>query len=219
MQSHPLRFLFESMNILKYLILLSVLLSSTRLFSQSFPIKKGDLIGEWYSSNDDSLFFKADTLVLLKRTDSNVVLDRMCVSPDMARERGLLNCMEFVNLRFKPRNRFDMWLYEGYSSEVWLHPMRWHFDEGIISIDTYNSHWTFQIIQIDTVRFFDRNYSFFDKFADPRLKLIRVSPDSIVPISLTTLIRADSTNVNQVESLDSLLRQRENILRTLKREE
>jgi hypothetical protein len=114
-------------------------------YGQHYELNRKHLVGEWFASNDDSLFFKTDTLVLLKRTDNNVVLDRMCVSPDMAREQGLLNCMEFVNLRLRTRGRFEMWLYSGHSSEIWLTPMHWRFDEGVWIPFLCLIHWDFRL--------------------------------------------------------------------------
>lgn len=186
--------------------------------AQPFELSRKQLIGEWYSSNDDSLFFKSDTLVFIRRSDSNLVLDKMCVSPDLARERGLLNCMEFVNLRFRTRNRLEMWLYEGYSSEVWLNPMHWNLDDRVVSITSRNTDWTFLIIQMDTVRLFDQNHSFFERFATPRMRLLRVEADSIHPIS--ERLEFDSDKPLSEQAGDSLKQlQRENILRTLKHEE
>lgn len=203
-----------------WFIVLPAILFPAGSSGQQVEIKKHELIGEWYASNDDSLFFKADTLVLLKRTDSNVVLDRMCVSPDLARERGLLNCLEFVNLRFRSRGRFEMWLYEGYTSEVWLSSMNWRLKDDLVSIDANDLHWTFQIIEMDTVRFFDPKYSFFDKYADPRMKLVRIFTDSIVPAAEVIFPVSNSLRPSDAERMDSLdIRQNENILRNLKPDE
>lgn len=158
---------------------LCLLLWFCSVAAQDHELKRKQLIGEWFTSNDDSLFFKADTLVLLKRSDNNMVLDKMCVSPQLAKEQGLLNCMEFGNMWLQSRNRVDIWLYEGYSSEVWLSPVRWDLEDEVITIEGTDFQWQFELMLMDTVRFFDEAYSYYDKYAIPRLTLLRIHPDSV----------------------------------------
>jgi len=190
--------------------LCAMLLLSGPCFAQNSDIRTKHLKGEWYTSNDDSLFFKSDTLVLLKRSDNNLVLDKMCVSPDMAREKGLLNCEDFVNLRLRTRGRFEMWLYEGYTSEVWLKPMKWHLNDDILSIESENLIWNYMIIQMDTVNFSEKQYSFSNRYANLRLKMHRVWPDPVpksdtLQLPTQTLIDSfqDIKRKNTLRNLDS----------------
>jgi hypothetical protein len=186
--------------ILSFLFLISIAAS----YGQHNELNRKHLLGEWCASNDDSLFFKTDTLVLLKRTDNNVVLDRMCVSPDMAREQGLLNCMEFVNLRLRTRGRFEMWLYSGHSSDIWLTPMHWRFDEGVLSLSADDFAWHFELLESNTVRFFSEEFSFYDQYANPRLKLKRFWPDSVMFFELDSIFMLDSLGFPSSEEQDSL---------------
>ena len=171
---------------------------------QNYELSRKNLLGEWFASNDDSLFFKTDTLVLLKRTDNNVVLDRMCVSPDMAREQGLLNCMEFVNLRLRTRSRFEMWLYTGHTSEIWLTPMHWRFDEDVLSLLADDFAWHFKLLEVDTVQFFTQAFSFYEQYANPRLKLKRFWPDTVMLAGLDSILMLDSLGFPSQEVQDSL---------------
>ncbi|MCB9186302.1 MAG: hypothetical protein H6601_06095, partial [Flavobacteriales bacterium] len=84
--------------------------------------------------------------------------------------------------------------------------------------DANEFNWTFQVFRLDTVRFFDREYSYFDKYANPRLTLLRTSPDSIIPIPLTVETVMDTLFQDSgSEVLDSLKQiQLEGILRNLK---
>ena len=204
----------------RHILSIGLLLFVFSSSAQEFELKRKQLVGEWFASNDDSLFFNTDTLVLLKRTDNNLVLDKMCVSPDMAREQGLLNCMEFVNLRLRTRGRFEMWLYQGHASEIWLTPMRWQFNDQILTLLAEDYAWHFEFVETDTVRFFSQAFSFYEQYANPRLKLKRVFPDSIMISELDSIFMLDSIFIPtaaEQDSLDFILQQ--NTLRNLEMQE
>lgn len=179
-----------------------LLLVSFNLSAQPFELSRKQLIGEWYSSNDDSIFFRSDTLVLLRRSDSNLVLDKMCVSPDLARECGLLNCMEFVNLRFRTRSRFEMWLHQDYSAEVWLLPMKWRLKDDVLSIEAEDLTWTYRILKLDSVKFYENAFWFNDKSPNPRLKLLRILPE-VSPAHESDSLPELLPNSNILRMLDS----------------
>jgi hypothetical protein len=153
---------------------------SFECFGQA-KIKKKELRGEWYTSNDDSTFFYADTLILVKRSDSQAYIDRMCVSPEIEKEKGILNCAEFVNMEFKKRSSFEFWLYEGYSSEIWLTPMKWKLYKDTISVTSLDINWLFKVISRDTLKFTDQSKWYSSSKSgnlwSPVLKLVRVEPD------------------------------------------
>ncbi len=164
--------------LMKYLIWL-VIFVSFEAFGQ-VKLKKKELIGEWYTSNDDSTFFFADTLTLVKRSDTQAYIERMCVSKEIEKEKGLLNCSEFVNMQFNKRSSFDIWLYEGHTSEIWLSPMKWKLYKDTISVTSHDIHWTFKLISIDTIKFTNQSkgrfYSKTENLWSPALKLIRIEP-------------------------------------------
>lgn len=179
-------------------------------------VQTKNLQGEWFTSNDDSLFFKADTLMVLKRSDNNLVLDKMCVSPNMAREQGLLNCMEFVNLRLKRRGRFEMWLYEGYTSEIWLKPMKWKLDNDTLMIVSEDFSWNYMIVKMDTVRLFDDKHSYYDRYANPRMTLQRIPTDAIYIPTQDSVPAEQRSSQDDSEPIDTLrLKNQEYILRNL----
>ena len=208
------------MVLLRYAISIALTLCVLTSKAQEYELKRKQLVGEWFTSNDDSLFFKSDTLVLLKRTDNNLVLDKMCVSPDMAREQGLLNCMEFVNLRLRTRGRFEMWMYEGHASEVWLTPVRWQFNNQILTLLAEDFAWHFQFLETDTVQFFSQAFSFYEQYANPRLRLKRVVPESGMLTERDSIFMLDSImfpSTAEQDSLDFIIRQ--NTIRNLDMDE
>lgn len=134
---------------MKYLTFFAILFS-IESFSQN-NISRSDLKGEWFSANNDSTFFTADTIQLIKRTNKELIDDiRKSQKSYLEPESELTQSPSYVNLDFKNKQQFKFWesTRGGAYGSVWTIPMKWKLENDTITVTSEKFTWRFQVITI-----------------------------------------------------------------------
>jgi hypothetical protein len=124
--------------------------------SQAQKANPKDILGEWFTSNKDSCFFKSDTLTFIKRTnrekrDDMKKKQRNFLEP----ETELTKSTEYVNFEFKRSKKIKFWECSngGAYGIVWGCPIKWSLKADTLQLSSDSFTWTFKLISTGTLSF------------------------------------------------------------------
>lgn len=118
-----------------HLLFLGLLISTTILCGQTFN-EKYFIKTDWFSNNKDSVFFRADTLKLIKYSNFGTIL-----TPKKYAESEIkyLNHGDYVTLSFKKYKKIDFsWRYDNYIGLVSGGQWTRTFDKKTNELKIYN---------------------------------------------------------------------------------
>jgi len=162
---------------IKYFQIVLMVFLTLNSHAQNF-IHNNDLTGEWFVSNEDSSFFKADTLTFIKRTNKakNYVgkeKNRPFIEPNYF--------PQYVNIKFQANHEIRLWesFDYGYMNAGWVFlysTWRLKKDTIILMSDTFK--WKFKCIAISQIQFkhLISNYpkDEYETLTTPTIKLVRI---------------------------------------------
>jgi hypothetical protein len=136
------------------IVLILLLIFTQNLYSQKL-INKHNLKGTWFTANDDSTFFKSDTVILFKNTNKEIRDDiRQRQKSYIEPKADLTKSNSYVSLFFRRKGELHISNFEYNSgvSRAW-HPLNWSISGNYLTIVNSTFNFKFKILEVTESEF------------------------------------------------------------------